>query len=159
MKSTLFYYSLKGNTVGILSELREEEFTHIIDLGYEGITKSLVRDLIKESTIIVLAVPTYYPSYQEKPDFPKFLRKYEKELLQIRDKHVIVVGSGRSEYKHFCGSVDFFRQHYVKANYVKTFKFEGYPRAKEISQFTRLYREEVKEVTNGKGTQSLNVRD
>ncbi|ANH50605.1 hypothetical protein BCPG3_186 [Bacillus phage BCPG3] len=148
MKSALLFYSVKGNTVGIFSDLREDEFTYIINLGDEVTTKSLVRDVIEDSDVIVLATPTYYPTYQLEPNFPKFLSEFEKELLQIRNKRVIVVGSGRSEYKHFCGAVDYFRQHYILANYVKTFKFEGYPRAKEISQFTRLYREEVKEVNN-----------
>lgn len=145
MKSALLFYSVKGNTVGIFSDLREDEFTYIINLGDEVTTKSLVRDVIKDSDVIVLATPTYYPTYQLEPNFPKFLSKFEKELLQIRNKRVIVVGSGRSEYKHFCGAVDYFKQHYIKANYVTTFKFEGYPRAKEISQFTHLYRKQLEE--------------
>ena len=121
------------------------EFDYVVDLGNKHTEKSLVSYVINVSDIIILATPTYYPSYQVTPNFPKFLSKFEKELLQIRNKYVIVVGSGRSEYKHFCGAVDYFREHYVKANYVKVIKFEGYPRQREIDSFTREMREILRE--------------
>ncbi|ADH03214.1 flavodoxin [Bacillus phage W.Ph.] len=144
MKSALLFYSVKGNTVGIFSDIEENEFTCIVDLGNELTTKSMVKEVIEDSDLIVLAIPSYYPTYQKELNFPKFLQKYEKELLQIRNKRVIVVGSGRSEYKYFCGAVDYFKQHYVKANYVQTYKFEGYPRQKEIDEFTKLLRGHLK---------------
>ncbi len=144
MKSALLFYSVKGNTVGIFSNIEENEFTYIVDLGNELTTKSFVKEVIEDAELIVLATPSYYPTYQDKLNFPKFLQKYEKELLQIRNKRVIVVGSGRSEYKYFCGAVDYFEHHYLKANYVQAFKFEGYPRQKEIEEFTKLLRGHLK---------------
>ncbi|AOZ61763.1 flavodoxin [Bacillus phage BJ4] len=138
MKSTLLYYSLKGNTVGILSELREEDFTYIFDMTGGYVSVNEVRQAVEDSDIVFLGTSTYYPTYQNALTFPRHLEKYEEILLTIKDKHVIIFGSGRSEYAHFCGAVDYLASKLVACNVVETFKFEGYPRQKEIEAFTKI---------------------
>jgi len=144
MKSTLLYYSLKGNTVGILASMREEEFTYIYDMTGNHSNPEDIQKAIDDSDIVFLGTPSYYPSYQLKPDFPKFLEKYRKNLLTLKGKRVILFGSGRSEYLHYCGAQDYFYRMLCKYNIVTRFKFEGYPRQKEIDNFAYLAREAFK---------------
>lgn len=123
----LIYYSLKGNTKGMIDNF---DFTSwdTIDLR-----KTIDIELNKYETILI-ATSTYGRGAPPPPFF-----KIKERLLSLNNKRIGLFGSGRSEYEYFCGALDVLEEILSPTNkIIFKFKFEGFPRKKDICNFKRL---------------------
>ncbi|AHZ09571.1 flavodoxin [Bacillus phage CAM003] len=137
--AALFVYSRKGNTIGILNNLDETDVTYI-HRWTKDLTPEEVQKSFDNSEVILLGLPTYYPTYQTEPEFPKYLKDFEETILTLKGKSIILFGSGRSEYALFCGVLDYMYEKLSYQNTVHMFKFEGYPKQEQIDSFELLVR-------------------
>lgn len=143
-KSSILVYSKKGNTLGILEELDEDWFDYVIQ-DNNTTDPEIVEVQLEGSDVILLGAPTYFPTYLEEPEFPKYWEKYQDMFNRWKDKEIIVFGSGRSEYPLFCGAVDYLLGYLSVENKVYHYKFEGFPKPSEQKEFRKL----VEEILNG----------
>lgn len=133
--------SLKGNTIGILERLDPNMFQVVYRIG-RMTDKEDVLTAWENASTILLGVSTYQHSGATSPQFPKQLRDYHSDLLGLNDKTIILFGSGRSEYRMFCGCLDYLEVMLSKRNRVKlVYKFEGYPRDNQKEEFKNLVEE------------------
>ncbi|AEZ66007.1 flavodoxin [Bacillus phage B4] len=139
-KVTMFVYSRKGNTTGILELLENHYFDYIFQVTSHT-TIEEVKQAFKNSSLIFLGVPTYYPTYQKNLAFPSYLKVFEDIIKGLEGKEIVVFGSGRSEYELFCGAVDYLGDYLSVKNKVHKFKFEGFPKVSEQKYFKRMVEE------------------
>lgn len=136
----MFVYSRKGNTAGILEPLDESYFKYIIQVD-KNTAPAEVDLAFKDSDVIFIGVPTYFPTYQNEPTYPNYLLAFEYVIKYLEGKEIVVFGSGRSEYALFCGAVDYLGDYLSVKNEVHKFKFEGFPKSPEQEEFKRLVEE------------------
>ncbi|QEG13728.1 putative flavodoxin [Bacillus phage vB_BspM_MarvelLand] len=136
--ASLIVSSQKGNTLGILDYLEDRDFEFT-----ERITKFRGTDEIQRALdnadIILLGVSTYSSTYQQEPEFPHQIARFQETLESMEGKQVILFGSGRSEYPLFCGALDYFEEVLKEKNTILAkYKFEGYPREYQKREFEKL---------------------
>ncbi len=136
--ASLIVSSQKGNTLGILDYLEDKDFEFT-----ERITKFRGTDEIQRALdnadIIVLGVSTYSSTYQQEPEFPHQVARFQETLESMEGKQVILFGSGRSEYPLFCGALDYLESVLKEKNTILAkYKFEGYPREYQKREFEKL---------------------
>jgi flavodoxin len=128
-------YSLKGNTLGILEKLDMDKFE------FCRINKQDPTELWNKSDLILLGSSTYYASDVEDTYCPKYLIDHLPALRELKNKKIVIFGSGRSEYTLFCGVVDYLYELLHEKNNIITYKFEGYPREKQKIEFKNIIEE------------------
>lgn len=143
-KSSILVYSKKGNTLGILEELEEDWFEYVFEVDKSTIPAE-VELAFRDSDVLLIGVPTYFPTYQNEPTYPSYLEVFRYVIQDLKDKEIIVFGSGRSEYPLFCGAVDYLSSYLSVENKVHSYKFEGFPKSTEQKEFRKL----VEEILNG----------
>lgn len=136
--ASLIVSSQKGNTLGVLDYLEDKDFEFT-----ERITKFRGTDEIQRALdnadIIVLGVSTYSSTYQQEPEFPHQIARFQETLESMEGKQVILFGSGRSEYPLFCGALDYLNSVLKEKNTILAkYKFEGYPREYQKREFEKL---------------------
>ncbi|USL89304.1 flavodoxin [Bacillus phage vB_BceH_LY2] len=136
-KASILVYSKKGNTLGILEELEEDWFEYIFEVDKSTIPAE-VELAFRSSDVILIGVPTYFPTYQNEPTYPTYLEVFRYVIQDLEDKEIVVFGSGRSEYPLFCGAVDYLGDFLSVKNKVHKFKFEGFPKPSEQKEFKKL---------------------
>lgn len=139
-KATMFVYSRKGNTAGILEPLDESYFEYIFQVDKSTIPAE-VELAFRDSDVLFIGVPTYFPTYQNEPSYPSYLDVFEYVIKNLEGKTIVVFGSGRSEYALFCGAVDYLGDFLGVKNKVYKFKFEGFPKASEQNYFKWMVEE------------------
>lgn len=135
--ASILVYSKKGNTLGMLEILESDWFDYAFH-DTNTLNPEMVEDRIKDSDVILLGAPTYYPTFQEVPEFPSYFEKYHSMFNRWKGKEIIVFGSGRSEYPLFCGAVDYMSSYLGVENTVYSYKFEGFPKYSEQKEFRKL---------------------
>lgn len=137
--------SLKGNTLGILEFLDEGLFDSVLRIKNQPLEE--LKPIWDNSDVIVLGVSTYSSKYKTEPEFPKQLQRYRQEIEKWEGKHILLFGSGRSEYLLFCGALDYLEDMLGrKNNILLKFKFEGYPREDEKLKFAKKVSEIINEI-------------
>lgn len=136
--ASLIVSSQKGNTLGILDYLEDKDFEFT-----ERITKfrgtDEIQRALENADIILLGVSTYSSTYQQEPEFPHQIARFQETLESMEGKQVILFGSGRSEYPLFCGALDYFEEVLKEKNTILAkYKFEGYPREYQKREFEKL---------------------
>ncbi|AGY46636.1 flavodoxin [Bacillus phage BigBertha] len=139
-KATMFVYSKKGNTTGILELLDESYFEYIFEVNNKTVPAEVER-AFSDSDVLFIGVPTYFPTYQKEPNYPAYLHVFEYVIKYLEGKTIVVFGSGRSEYALFCGAVDYLGDYLSVKNKVYKFKFEGYPKVSEQKYFKWMVNE------------------
>lgn len=119
----LMYYSLKGNTKGMIDKIFFDDWS-IIDLRKNILT----HEELNKYKIVFIATSTYGRGAPPPPFF-----KMKNALLELRNKKIGLFGSGRSEYQYFCGALDVLEEVLKENNEILfKFKFEGYPREQDF---------------------------
>ncbi len=122
----ILYYSLKGNTKGLLDNTDLKGFD-VININNQNVN-------LNEYDVILIGTSTYGRGVPPKPFF-----KIVGDLKSLSDKKIGLFGSGRSEYEYFCGALDLIEELVNDQNKILfKFKFEGYPRDKDIQEFNKL---------------------
>lgn len=128
----ILYYSLKGNTKGLLDNVDLKGFD-IVNINNQKVN-------LNEYDLILIGTSTYGRGVPPKPFF-----EIVSDLKGLKNKEVGLFGSGRSEYEYFCGALDLIEELVKDQNEILfKFKFEGYPRYKDIQEFSKLLKEVVK---------------
>lgn len=126
----LAHYSLKGNTEGIINHLDLSDFT-IINL------KKSIEINLNDYDLIVFATSTYGRGTPPPPFF-----KIRDQLINLKNKKIGLVGSGRTEYEYFCGALDLLEEILKDKNEILfKFKFEGYPKDSDKEMFKKIMEE------------------
>ena len=127
----ILYYSLKGNTKGLIDN---------VDLkGFDVANINSQKINLDKYDVILIGTSTYGRGVPPKPFFD-----IVGDLKNIRNKKIGLFGSGRSEYEYFCGALDLIEELVKDQNEILfKFKFEGYPRGKDIEEFNKLMKEVV----------------
>lgn len=129
--------SLKGNTVGIISDLNESDFEYVTRMTRNNVQQ--VEEEWVKSDIIMLGCSTYYGAKTTLPEFPEQLIAYKSILSSLSDKRIILFGSGNSDFQCFCGAVDYLSELLKEKNKIEgVYKFVGYPRKIEQQQFKEM---------------------
>lgn len=142
--ASILAYSKKGNTLGILELLNEDDFEHVFEVDNSTIPAE-VELAFRNSDVLLIGVPTYFPTYQNEPTYPSYLEVFRYIIQDLKGKEIIVFGSGRSEYPLFCGAVDYLANYLSVENKVHSYKFEGFPKPSEQKEFREL----VEGILNG----------
>lgn len=134
-------YSLKGNTRAILDEFNTDGF-HMCK-----ILKEDPRDYWKNHDFIMIGSATYYKEGITPPTPPYYFKKYEKDLLELENKEIVLFGSGKKEYPVFCGALDYLYGVLKDKNDIKlVYKVDDIPRKHQKIEFKNL----VEEILNGR---------
>ena len=126
----LVYYSLKGNTKGIIDKLSVNNYD-IVDIN-----KNRNIDFEKYETILI-GTSTYGRGVPPQPFWG-----ITDRLRNLKGKKIGLFGSGRSEYEFFCGALDLLEDLVKQKNKILfKYKFEGYPRESDVIKFKELMEE------------------
>lgn len=143
-KTCITVYSLKGNTIGILEKLDDKDYDSVLRITRNNIDE--VKKVWKECSTILLGTSTYQRSDDDRPRFPVHLRHFQDALSELKDKRIILFGSGRGDYPMFCGGLDYLEKMLsVNNNVLLVYKFEGYPREHQKIEFKNKVEEIIYE--------------
>ncbi len=126
---SIYYYSLSGKTQAILESVNTDNFNMV------NLRNIKVEQFQFTGDIIIIACPTYGRGAP-----PSFFKKLIKQLNQIKDKKIGLLGSGNTIYgEDYCGALDVLEEILSKKNAI-LFKlpFEGYPKQSEIMKFESI---------------------
>lgn len=120
--------------MGILERLEPEYFYSALRISRNNVQE--VKDTWNECSTILLGTSTYQKSDDKTPRFPTQLRYFKDALEELKEKNIILFGSGRGDYPLFCGSLDYLEELLkVNNNILFVYKFEGYPREHQKEEF------------------------
>ena len=125
----LIYYSLKGNTKGIVDSVEWSDFD-VVDINK-------IKEInLNKYDVIVIGTSTYGRGVPPKPFWSLI-----DQFRNLNGKRVGLFGSGRREYEYFCGALDLLEEIISEKNKVLfKYKFEGYPREIDITKFKEIIR-------------------
>lgn len=133
---TLTVASRRGATTSILQGMDTQHLDESYKIETRETNSSII-DSWERSSLILLGTPTYMSRRATEPHYPTLLRNYRRELEEVQGKDIILFGSGRTEYEHFCGSLDFLEEMLSNRNQIlKVFKFEGMASNRERERFS-----------------------
>lgn len=125
----ILFYSLKGNTKGLIDSIDTNNYD-VININKLNI------DFSSYETILI-GTSTYGEGV---PPLPFYNLK--DQIFNLRGKKIGLFGSGRSEYRYYCGALDVLEEMLQGRNdIIFKFKFEGYPREEDIKTFNILLEE------------------
>lgn len=121
-KGLVLYYSATGNTKTV-AEMFDGRFYDVYSL--KEFTSQFTVDKLNEYDIIALGMSTWQRGMP-----PKLFQKFAPYLTSLPNKKTFYLfGSGREEYKHFCGALDLYNELLTNAGHwvSEILKYEGYP--------------------------------
>lgn len=127
ISKAIIYYSLKGNTKGIID--------NIDTTGYEVIDLSNNINInFNKYDLILIGTSTYGRGVPPRPFF-----EIRDDLYALKNKKIGLFGSGNTHYEYFCGALDLLEELLKEKNEILfKFKFEGYPKKRDIEEFKQI---------------------
>lgn len=126
----IYYYSLTGKTEALIESLDFQK-TKFNDIKAENFQ-------FGQEEYIIIGCPTYGRGAP-----PLFFKKILKEIRGLKDRKIILFGSGNTIYgDDFCGALDVLEELLKNKNQIIfKFKFEGYPTESKLNEFKNILRE------------------
>lgn len=130
-KGLVLYYSATGNTKALVDLLDKNKYDVYSVLAFD------LSDL-KKYDVIVLGMSTW-----ERGMPPRPFKGVAKALSSTKRKSYLLLGSGRVDYKYFCGALDLYKQLLEPHNYVHRdiIRADGYPTPNLIKEARKIIRE------------------
>jgi flavodoxin I len=126
----LIYYSLTGNTKGIINKI------NISDYDVYNLNENENINLDQYETILI-GTSTWGDGIPPKP-----LLNMKEQLFKISNKKIGLFGSGNSHYQYYCGALDLLEELFKTRNkIIFKYKFEGYPTERAINEFKKILEE------------------
>ncbi|MED1863383.1 flavodoxin domain-containing protein [Fictibacillus nanhaiensis] len=123
----LVYYSLSGNTKGLIDTYKWDGF----DVYNIKQSKTIPFNVYET---IIIGTSTWGNGVPPKPFF-----EIRDELISLKEKEIGLFGSGNSHYEHYCGALDLLEQLLgINNKIIFKYKFESYPTEVAISKFKRI---------------------
>lgn len=123
----LVYYSLTGNTKGIISKINTNDF----DVYNLSVNENINLD---QYETILIGTSTWGNGIP-----PKSILNMKQQLQSLENKKIGLFGSGNSHYQYFCGALDILEEFFqVRNQVIFKFKFEGYPTDRDVDAFNKL---------------------
>ena len=116
-KGLVLYYSATGNTKALV-ELFDKNRYDIYNV------RGFVLSDFKKYDVIVFAMSTW-----ERGMPPNPFKEVAKEVSSLKSKTCLLLGSGRVDYRFFCGALDLYKQLLEPNNHVHEdiIRADGYP--------------------------------
>lgn len=116
-KGLILYYSATGNTKASVDMFSDTLFDKV---NTRHDTDSFNLNNYK---YIVIATSTWGRGVPPKPFFT-----LRDKLANLKDKYIVLIGSGRSDFEFFCGALDLLEHITKDKNKILfKYKYEGYP--------------------------------
>lgn len=123
----MVYFSATGNTKTV-AEMFPSSLYDIVE------AKSLDKSTLINYNVIVLGMSTWSRGMP-----PKVFINLLDDFLECKHASFYLFGSGRIEYEHYCGALDFYKYSLLcgGCTVIGGIKFEGYP---TVNTFIKAHR-------------------